>query len=993
MYSSVISMNSYQTLTPDMIGRQIQLQELIDSLDRANGGSGQLVFIAGDSGIGKTRLLCEFVRNVRTRPQVDLLEGNSYDEDPVPYGPFIDMMRSVLRRDGIAVVAERAGPWVADLARLLPELASFVTTENTENDTQMQKRRLFEAIYQVIKPRDTECRILLLEDLHWSDQTSQELILYLSRTITRERVLLLATYRTDELYRRHPLTHLIAQLTRDRCYREVQLAALSPAETTQLIETTLNRRMPQAFILALHARAEGNPFFIEEMVRALIEQQKIDHMIETLGQHYTNEPIELPLSIKDSVVQRIIDLDPVTSEALQYAAIIGRQFDFDLLLHLLNIEEDQLVQGLTQLVERQLIVEDNGSHHDRYRFRHELTREAIYSDLLGRERRIKHREVLQALETMYPDNQEEVLDQLAYHSLHARELTKAAYYAQLAGDRAARMYAFREAVIQYEMALETAECEDTIERATLYDKLGKTAHALSDTNRAMRAWREAHDLYTQCDHRITAAHIWQQLGRVSWIRGDKKAAFEYTKEALARLEKEPPGIELAMAYSAMSALYMLTNQQQESIEWGEKALQLADELGDPSVKPHALNNIGCSLVELGKAKEGIDYLCESLALSKELRSWSDTVRAYHNLGVDLTELGQFKRALAVVEEGIDFAQKFGLESSISTMPIKMGQIKMMLGYWDEALHWYDYVERTLGWESHKIAFYSATEKSRLLLAQGRIDETEQLLAPFMSPDSPWNDSSYLLLMSAHIALIRGNIDKAISQMNRCVESLTHQYKMPEIVHFLSVGADIYLRVEDTEQAATFFNLVEPHLDQSTENVFAHTHLEHIQGMLATRQKRYAEALQHFRQALTQWQTMELPYEEARTRQRLAECLFQTNNPDAAIEAQQELATAQAIFERLGAPLDLMANEAIAQRFDTKRRSSTPRGRTNGLTRRERQVIALIAQGLSNRDIAEKLVISEKTAEVHVSNILGKLHFTSRAQAAAYAVEQGLTGVG
>ncbi|MEM8533284.1 MAG: AAA family ATPase [Chloroflexota bacterium] len=986
-------MNIYQTLTPDMIGRQTQLQELIDSLDRANAGSGQLVFVAGEAGIGKTRLLCEFVRNVRTRSEIDLLEGNCYDEDPVPYGPFIDMMRSVVRRDGIAAVAERAGPWVADLARLLPELASFVTTENTENDAQMQKRRLFEAIYQIIKPQDTECRVLLLEDLHWSDQTSQELILYISRTMARERMLLLGTYRTDELHRRHPLTHLIAQLTRDRFYREVQLAALSPAETTRLIETTLNQRTPQAFISAIYARAEGNPFFIEEMVRALIEQRKLDHMIETLGQYPTNEPIELPLSIKDSVVQRIIDLDPVTSEMLQYAAVIGRQFDFDLLLQLLNIEEDQLVQALTQLIERQLIVEDHGSHHDRYRFRHELTREAIYSDLLGRERRIKHREVLQTLETMHPADQEKVLDQLAYHSLHARELAKAAHYAQLAGDRAARMYAFREAVSQYEMALENAECEDTLERAGLYDKLGKAAHALSDTNRAMRAWREAHNLYRQCDQRITAAHIWQQLGRVSWIRGDKKAAFTYTKEALAQLEQEPPGIELAMAYSAMSALYMLTYEQQESIEWGEKALQLADELGDPSVKPHALNNIGCSLVELGKDKEGIDYLYESLALSKELGTWSDTVRAYHNLGVHLTELGHFQRALAVVEEGIDFAQKFGLESSIGTMPIKMGHIKTMLGDWDEALHWYDYVERTLGWGSNKIAFYSAIEKSRLLLAQGRIDETELLLEPFVASGSPSNESSYILLVLAQIALIRGNVDEAISQMTRCIEALNRQYKMPEIAHFLSVGADIYLKADAMDQAADLFNLIEPHLHQSPENIFAHTHFENIQGMLATKQKRYVEAIQHFRQALTRWQEMELPYEEAQTRQRLAECLFQTNDTDATIEAQRELTTARDIFERLGAPLDLMANEAIAQRFDTRRRSNTPRGRTNGLTRRERQVIALIAQGLSNREIAETLVISEKTAEVHVSNILGKLHFTSRAQAAAYAVEQGLTGGG
>ncbi|HET9224019.1 MAG TPA: AAA family ATPase, partial [Roseiflexaceae bacterium] len=449
-------MTGNRALAPSMIGRRDQLGELESYLQASRGGVGQVIFLGGEAGVGKTRLLREFAAKARASGGAEILEGRCYDEDPaMPYGPFVDAIRAAVRESGPDIVAQAYDPWTEDRARLLPELEAVAPATPASDDPQIHKRRLFEAIYSVIRPHDLQtCRVVVLEDFHWSDQTSQELILYLARTIARDRLLLIVSYRTDELHRRHPLTHVIAQLTRDRLYQEIHLAPLVPDELASMLETTLDRQLPRPFVDVLYDRTGGNPFFTEELLKSLIEHAQLDTLIGAAQHGRAIDHLAIPISIKDSILERAADLDPTTAEVLTYAAVIGRRFDFDLLLRLTGLGETQLLRAVDLLVERQLVVEEAGGPDDRYTFRHALTREAIYGDLLGRERRMRHREVLSALEELYAGRYDEVIDQLAYHSLHGRELERAVRYARMAGDRAARMYAYREAVAHYESALD-----------------------------------------------------------------------------------------------------------------------------------------------------------------------------------------------------------------------------------------------------------------------------------------------------------------------------------------------------------------------------------------------------------------------------------------------------------------------------------------------------------------------------------------------------------
>jgi predicted ATPase len=502
-------MSHTRSLAPSMIGRSAQLRDLEQHLDLARAGAGRVVFVAGDAGIGKTRLLREFAGRVRSSEGAAVLEGHCYDENPAPpYGPFADALRPLIRERGPEAVARAVGAWAADLSLILPEMELLAPETRLVGDPQSQKRRLFEVIHRALQPHDAErCDVVILEDMHWADQTSQELLAYVARAVERDPILILATYRGDELHRRHPLTQLIAQLTHERRYHEVRLPPLSRDELAGMLEATLERPLPGAFVDALYERTEGNPFFVEEILKALIERDRLDALIAAARRGHHSAQLDIPIALKDSILGRTADLDPTTAEVLRYAAVIGRRFDFELLLKLTGLAEAELLRSVASLIERQLVIEERSGAEDRYSFRHALTREAIYDDMLGRDRRIKHRAVLQALEELYPQNRDAVVDQLAYHSLQAKDLTQAGSYARMAGDRAAHMHAYREALAHYEAALELLETDDPRDKAALLEKLAQVGWNLADVNLPARYMQEARRLYAQLGDRRKVGDI------------------------------------------------------------------------------------------------------------------------------------------------------------------------------------------------------------------------------------------------------------------------------------------------------------------------------------------------------------------------------------------------------------------------------------------------------------------------------------------------------
>jgi DNA-binding CsgD family transcriptional regulator len=981
-------MSSVRALAPTMIGRQAQIRELEEYLEQTRASAGRLVFVVGDAGVGKTRLLREFAGRVQA-DGVTLLSGHCYDEQPAPpYGPFVDALRALVRQRGPDAVAQVAGAWASSLAALLPELELPSSAPQPTGDPQSEKRRLFEAIYRVSRAIAQRGLVLVLEDLHWSDQSSQELLAYLARAVERDPILILATYRGDELHRRHPLTHLVAQLTRERRYHEVRVAALSREELASMLEATLERALPRALVDALYDRTEGNPFFVEEILKALIENARLDALIAAARRGHHSAQLDIPLSLKENILGRTTDFDSTTAEVLNYAAVIGRRFDFELLHKLTGLTEAELLRSIARLIERQLVLEERTAE-DCFSFRHALTREAIYDDLLGRERRIKHRAVLHALDELYPENREAIADQLAYHSLQAKELAQAGRYARLAGDQAMRRRGYREALVYYETALELLETDDLRERATLTERLAEAASPLTEERLCLRYLREAHQLYQQIGDRRKLAEIDHWIGVAALWIGDMETAFMYTRAAVDALEAEPPGRDLATAYFMLSRLYMLSDRPQESIAWAEKAQPLAEAFADEELSTNLLNNIGCSLTMIGETQRGLSLLERAFDWAKRLgtATWFTRMRTYLNLSVLLSVLGKFARAADIAREGIERADEVGYIPAGEWL--YLGIAELSLGHWDAAG---ELIDRVISHQdSHTDYVQSIGVKAELLLRRGRPEEARQLLeyglpqintlSAFLGRSDLWG-----ALARTHLAL--GDIDQAVAIMDRGIADWRTIGPLLGTETLLDCGVEVYLAAGRVEPARELLDALAT-IAGRADSQLSLAHYDGARGLVAGHEGHHAEAAEHFRQAAARWQAMEAPFEEAVARRRLAESLLLTGDAAAREEARRELGMARAVFARLGAPLELAAADTLAEKYVLASQPAKGPTRKGELTARERQVIALIAQGYSNRQIAEALTISEKTAEIHVGNILGKLGLTSRAQAAAYAVQHGL----
>jgi DNA-binding CsgD family transcriptional regulator/tetratricopeptide (TPR) repeat protein len=978
-----------------MFGREAQLAELERALEQARAGAGRVVFVAGEAGIGKTRLVQEFISRVAGEALV--AQGQCFDEDPAePFAPFRELLRALLQSHGAEELLGAAGPWAAELGWLLPELVPLAAEaqHRTSSAGVGEKRRLFEAILRVLRPPPEYCRIVVLEDLHWSDQSSQELLAFLARALPTERVLLIGTYRADELNRRHPLAHLIVGLTRERLHHEVRLAPLAHAELNQLLEATLGRAVPPAFVAMLHERTEGNPFFAEEVLGALLDHGRLEQALVAASERRRLELPEIPLSVRESIQQRTAELEPAALQTLRNAAVIGRRFDFDLLAILTGLPEPELLRSLAALIERQLAVEDAEClEEDRYRFRHELVREAVLESMLRRERRTMHREVLRALEQRYAEQPGAAVDQLAYHSLQARQLPQAARYARLAGDRAVALAAYREALAHYDAALEASDESDEHQRAELLERLGHAAFALGDVRRSREVWREAQLLYATHGARRKSADVLRWLGRASWELGEATTAFAHTEAALAALEGQPPCSELAMAYSALSHLYMLSDQVETSIVWGEKALVLAEQLGDLAVRSHALNNIGVSLCELGRYAEGTAALEQSLTLARDAELHLDAVRAFINLGGQLTYLGEFRRALALHREALAYAERVGFELRIAVMLPKLAWIEFMAGEWQQAEARIEQTLRAADLGAAVERSYVQMIHADLLLRQGQTQAAAGLIAE-LRPRVPGPNDCWDALNTAHLQSLvyadGGDLRRAAAAVDEAIRVWNVGGRPRRAIWQLVDALDILLRAGRAADARLLLATAEGLLGASTPTQVERAKLAEARGLVFNAAP---EAVEQLRAAAEAWQLIGLPFEEGCARRRLAEALLHRNTRSAREQAQEELQRARALLETLGAAPELGRLEAVERKITPARRAPLPEPDPHSLqallTRREREVLALLARGDSNRGIAETLVISEKTVEVHVSNILAKLGATSRTHAAALAREHGL----
>ena len=669
-----------QLLCPVVIGRDAELGRLAELLELAATGRGQTLLVAGEAGVGKSA----FVREGQTRAiarGVRALSGAALESDRgLPYGPFIAAVRSGFRGLDRAQLGRFLHDVAPDLAQLFPELRS---ARSAAAPTMERHHRLAVAFQSLFSGFAREAPLLVVvEDLHWSDESSLALFDYLARELGGERVLLLGTYRNDELHRRHPLVRVLASLQRQRLVEELGLRRLSADEIGSLIHATFARFDEQARVApdlrrAIFTRCEGNPFFAEELLKALKESGAISH---TEGGGWLSRPvadIRIPASIRDAVNARVECLAPEAQQTLAAAAAIGTQFRFEVLASVRGIAASELLGNLRELVEQQLVTEMAGED-DTYGFRHALTREVVYDGLLKPERRLLHQSiaaVLSARSSVEPSV-------LAEHFIAAGDAKAAVPHLLEAARRAAGADAPRESALHGERALEIGVAQT--ELASAYEGLAQ-AYLLFDWDRARKAAERALELYRGAADSRGASRMLVLISRHLLLAGDLDRATAIAREGIAVVDGKPETVELgrALANLAPMGLRGSLEADPERVAMMDRALAIGERLGDRWTQVEALLSQAWAFEKTAPARAlPLAERAQDLALAEALpdavyRSYLARVTVMRWAGVDARDI------LTIIEDGMTYARRHRIEQT--GLAEERAWLNYGRGEWDAAL--------------------------------------------------------------------------------------------------------------------------------------------------------------------------------------------------------------------------------------------------------------------------------------------------------------------
>jgi tetratricopeptide (TPR) repeat protein len=633
-----------QVTCPVLVGRKNELQALIEMLERAVSGRGDTVLIAGDAGIGKSRLCRELKREATARG-IRLIQGHcSMAESAVPYGPFMDALRFRLERgDGMAV-AQLLGPLLRYLAPLFPELPAGGATAGELSEGPAE--RAFEAIGQVLQRlAELGPLLLLLEDFHWADPTSRDLLYFLSRRVGDLPLLIVLTCRSDELHLGHPVRRLSAMLTRERLAREITLAPLTEPEVGEMVAAILETVPDPELVAAAATRTEGNPFFVEELIKGMSEAG-------APGASGAMEVVRagLPATISEVIVGRVEPLGSRAREVLSVAAVIGRTFSFDLLREVSGVEEEELLEVVEQLVTAQLLVEEHGPSGERYAFRHGLIHEVFYNDIIAPRRRFWHRRVAAALEAQASGSLLVPYEPLAYHSRLGGDAARAGEYALLAGDQAARLFAWRDAEARYQEALAALEPgeESAAREAAILARLSYVAWCQSRMDDSQRHAEQALELRRGLrDHRGAAALLRRLAFLYAHQRGEWERAATCLREAIGLVAGEADGTEETLATVDLGRLCLERGLYDEAEAALERGLALASRYDGSGEEALALASLGLLAVHRGAVRAGVVRLDLALTLMVDRPLPLDRASGVFRAGIRALEAArEHERALA-----------------------------------------------------------------------------------------------------------------------------------------------------------------------------------------------------------------------------------------------------------------------------------------------------------------------------------------------------------
>jgi DNA-binding CsgD family transcriptional regulator len=961
---------------PAFVGRRDELRELQGCLASVEEKLGTVILVSGALGIGKTRLIEEFAETAREACSL-VAWGRWYESGHMPsYVGFQEAVCQLLGSETIRQRVDRSSPYVHDLARMVPEAASLGLTDRSParvpGDDQY---RLWRGISLVIGASvEIAPTVLVLDDLHWADEGSLGLLSFLGRAAKRQRFLILGAYREEDVPRDHALRQTIAELSHDQALTSIRLQGLTKDEVGAMAVAVAGADVAAEFIEDVHRQTEGNPLFVEEIVRHITQKQVLGG-IQAQVEDIPPGDLDMPQGLQEVIGRRLSRLSPECRHLLDVASVIGREFDLLLIQRVSELPQGALLLALDEAVTASAVREVTAGA---FSVAHPLIGAVAYSGISPSERLRCHAKVAEALEERCDPGAESRVRDTARHLLAASGLAdagKTAEYCLRGGRQAIALAAYDEAQSLLRAGLSIADRlnpPDPQLRARLLSELGYAGAFLGHQREAIRAYRESIAIREMLGDRVSSLDVRRWLATILNHHGRGAESLAVTREALATATEERTSAYMGVVANHFVAL-MLTGAVAEAGAWAEKALELAFDLETAGVAHHVAG--------IWHTLGGGDHQAAEERFRQARRLFLDggfdlaSAQAASDQALSFYFLGRFDQSMEAEQESERLGRAAGHGSLLADMHALRSLRHVHKGEWEEARverqewrdaagaaggstvygqvgAWSEVVERL--WREGPSAACEALDQSLPL--------SGPLLAYIHAEAGEQDRSSRLL----------GPLSAAVPRDGRGLIWLAAALPIASALCSLGDG-----KVADWEPALGRYR-----------GCLGHALLPDIElGRLCAGGERWQEAERHFKdaarlcqeqsfrpflgQAYYQWALMLLTRRGPGDRRRAGDLLQQ---------ADQALAPLGAAFlqEKVRAILDSMA------------KGRPPSVQLAGLTEREIAILALVAQGRSNREIAESLFLSEKTVERHLANIYTKIGVQNRAAATAFALRHGLT---
>jgi len=949
-----------------IFGRKRELANLQSVFETVESGKGRIVLLSGEAGVGKTLLAEESL----SKSQLRFFTGRASEDFSPPYEPVTAILRECIRR--MPITEANKNLLFQHLAILLPELGA--PAENT--DRQMLVEGISNTLANAAKEHPTA---ILLDDLQWADDATLELLPALSDRLQNESLLILGIYRNDEIPRGHRLRWMRNELRRRRRLSEIILEPLDQAESVQLMTKALGDSPHPDLISVIYEQTRGMPLFVEELSNALVScgcVQKGANGIEL----EPGKDVPIPESIRDAILLRIDNLSNHARKILEVAAVAGMAFDLNAISELAEEEA-----GLDELFDRNLIFEAKIGIGT---FRHALTREAVISEIIWSRRRNLNSKIAAHLEASGA-----LPELIAEHWLAANELGKARLALIESARHFCQLYAYRDAAKAGQRALKIwPEGEEEAARISTLEQLAHCAQVNGQLNDAARALREIIESPIVMKNPARLAQTQRSLAVVYGLQGAWEQSLTARNASAEAFQKANLIEETATEWLAAAGRYTGMLRLEKAIELCDCVFELAEKTHRYDIQARSLGLKGNVLSILGKSREGLEVVNEGLSIALKHNLTAAAAEVYRRLGSTLEYAADYASSREAYYTAYNYCQTEGASAQAQLCLSCMSYVLFRTGDWKQCLK-----------TCREVLNDDSTPESSRSVALGTIGlirsysgETRQARKQLheslnFAHRSQTTAMEFICIWGlAQLAEFEGNDSEAERYYREALEIRERIQEQHDAMTVL-ISATHFFASRGFEKESNICAEVLASIAASTGKTEALGTLAYALGEIALMNNKYEDAIKQFSQALSHLEKLEIPVEMLKIEFRLGIAYSHADDRDPAV---RHFNNAYRIARNLGArSLSAQIADALESVGELAEEHRNPeakeRRKLGGLTRRQVEVARLIAEGLTNKEIANKIFLSPRTVEMHVANLLDRLDCRSRSEAVRKAGELGL----